>query len=125
MATLINSPLHPSWLIHMSPERMVSANGVTDREKLSKLSAFLKEAVTVQAETTSYQGPDNPVAVAGLYSLEIVFDSGTSYRLTGYDHGDASGEFTLYTSDLDRTVSYQCDEGVSAELREFLEQLGM
>lgn len=123
LAALTNAPLHPSWLIHMTPSRIINANGVTDKEKLLQLSKFLKEKVTVQAETTTHTGPSNPSTVAGLYTLRLEFDSGTYYDLVGYDYFDTTGNFSLYTSDLDRTVNYKCNKGVSAELREYLQSM--
>lgn len=123
LTAIINGPLYPSWLIHMSPDRIVSANGVTDKETLLALSEFLKEEVTVHPNTLNHEGPDNPNTVGGLYTLKLVFDSGVSYDLIGYDYFDGTGDFTLYTSDLDRTVWYELDHGGSACLRKYLESL--
>ncbi|HNW05019.1 MAG TPA: hypothetical protein PKI76_06510 [Oscillospiraceae bacterium] len=59
----------------------------------------------------------------GLYDLSIDFDSGTQYRLLGYDYFDGTGDFTLYTSDLDANIGYRLDDGVSAKLNKYIKQL--
>lgn len=123
LTAIADGPLHPSWLIHMSPDRIVSANGVTDKETLLALSEFLKEEVTVHPETSSHKGPVNPSTVGGLYTLKLVFDSGVSYDLIGYDYFDGTGNFSLYTSDLDTTIGYNLDYGVSSRIREYLNSL--
>lgn len=122
-AALGNSPLHPSWLIHMTPGRLVSANGVTRRQSLDALAAFLKEQVLVQPSTSSHQGPSNPDTVMGLYMLTLEFDSGVVYTLIGYDYFDGTGTLSIHTSDLDTTVHYGLENGVSASLRQTVGQL--
>ncbi len=55
--------------------------------------------------------------------MSIDFDSGTQYRLLGYDYFDGTGDFTLYTSDLDANIGYRLDDGVSAKLNKYIKQL--
>lgn len=124
-AALINSPLHPGWLIHMTPERMVSADimgtgTITDRDKLLTLAEFLKEEVTVGPQTKITSGPVNPDMPAGVFAFTITFDSGVRYDVIGYDEFDGTGSFSIYASDLDRTVSYSLDDGVASKITAFL-----
>lgn len=124
-AALINSPLHPSWLIHMTPERMVSADimgtgTITDRDKLSALAEFLKEEVTVEPQTSITSGPVNPDMPAGVFVFTITFDSGVKYKVIGYDEFNGAGSFSIYASDLDRTVGYSLDNGVAGKITTFL-----
>lgn len=121
LTAIADGPLHPSWLIHMSPDRIVSANGVTDKKMILALSEFLKEKVTVHPETFNHEGPDDPTPIGGLYILNLEFDSGVAYDLIGYDYFDGTGNFSLYVNDLDRTVAYDLDEDVSTDLRIYLE----
>lgn len=121
-AALRDDFLHPSWLIHMTPERMVSANGITDRDELLALAKVLKE-VTVGEETSTHAGPVNPDMPAGLVFLRITFDSGVEYTLIGYlDSDGKDGPFSIHTSDLDRTVFYQSTGGSLGKIRAFLEK---
>lgn len=124
-AALINSPLHPGWLIHMTPERMVSADimgtgTITNRDKLLTLAEFLKEEVTVGPQTKITSGPVNPDMPAGVFAFTITFDSGVRYDVIGYDEFDGTGSFSIYASDLDRTVSYSLDDGVASKITAFL-----
>lgn len=120
-AALRDEFLHPSWLIHMTPERMVSANGITDRDELLALAKVLKE-VTVGEETSVHDGPENPDMPAGLVFLRITFDSGVEYTLIGYVDGEGNGPFSIHTSDLDKTVTYQSMNGSLGKIKTFLEK---
>lgn len=124
-AALIGGPLHPSWLIHMTPERMVSADimgtgTITDRDKLLALAEFLKEEVTVGPQTSITSGPVNPDMPAGVFVFTITFDSGVKYKVIGYDELNGAGSFSIYASDLDKTVGYSLDKGVAAKITAFL-----
>lgn len=120
-AALRDDFLHPGWLIHMTPERMVSANDITDRDELLALAKVLKE-VTVGEETSVHSGPDNPDMPANLVFLRITFDSGVKYTLIGYVDEDGNGTFSIHTSDLDKTVSYQSTGGSLGRIADFLKK---
>ena len=121
-AALIAGPLHPSWLIHMTPERMVSVDimgfdePITDRDQLLELAEFLKEEVTVQPEVGVHSGILGYDTPATLWFWKITFDSGVEYRLFGYDNRDGTGDLTIYTTDLDTTVMYQLNEGAAGKI---------
>lgn len=121
-AALIAGPLHPSWLIHMTPERMVSVDimgfdePITDRDQLLELAEFLKEEVTVQPEVGIHSGILGYDTPATLWFWKITFDSGVEYRLFGYDNRDGTGDLTIYTTDLDTTVMYQLNEGAAGKI---------
>lgn len=119
-AALRDDFLHPSWLIHITPERMVSANNITGRDELLALVKVLKE-VTVGEETKVHSGPENPDMPANLVYLTVTFDSGVKYTLIGYVDADGNGPFSIHTSDLDRTVYYQSTGGSLGRLNSFLE----
>ena len=119
-AALRDDFLHPSWLIHMTPGRMVSANNITGRDELLALAKVLKE-VTVGEETSVHSGPENPDMPANLVYLTVTFDSGVKYTLIGYVDADGNGPFSIHTSDLDRTVYYQSTGGSLGRLNSFLE----
>lgn len=123
VAALANSKLHPSWLIHMAPEKLVSANGVTDKQKLLTLVTLLKQEVTVDAKTSAGTGPTNPNTVSGLFDIRMKFDSGTEYSIIGYDYFDGTGDLSIYASDLDTTVYYKLDTGVAAKITKALQSL--
>lgn len=122
-AALNAGSLHPSWLIHMTPERMVKfeilgmgkKDPITDRDELLALAKFLKEEATVQPEATVYDGVSNPDMVGGLFWWRLTFDSGVQYDLIGYDYFDGTGSLSIYSSDLGRTVFYKLDEGVAGK----------
>lgn len=122
---LNNSPLHPSWLIHMTPERMVSAYGdifegtaqFSTQEELLALAKFLKTEMTVKPYTSVHSGATNHDTPAGLINMKITFDSGVEYYIGGYDTG-----FSIYTTDLDTAVYYTVDEDFDAKLRAFLKK---
>lgn len=120
-AALNAGPLHPSWLIHMTPERiekvsMMGTSTTTDRDELLAVAKFLREEVTVRPMATIYDGVNNPDTVGGLYDWRITFDSGVEYTIIGYAGED---DLYLYTSDLDKHVHYQLDEGVDWKFIEF------
>ena len=123
VAQLTNAPLHPSWLIHMTPERMVSAYGhifegsaqFSTQEELLALAKFLKTEMTVKPYTSVHSGATNYDTPAGLINMKITFDSGVEYYIGGFDTG-----FGIYTTDLDTAVSYTVDEDFDAKLRAFL-----
>ena len=125
VAQLTNAPLHPSWLIHMTPERMVSAYGhifegsaqFSTQEELLALAKFLKTEMTVKPYTSVHSGATNYDTPAGLINMKITFDSGVEYYIGGYDTG-----FGIYTTDLDTAVSYTVDEDFDAKLRAFLKK---
>lgn len=122
-AALNNGPLHPSWLIHMTPERikefkvMGAGNDdpITDRDQLLAVAKFLKKEATVQPEVTVSDGPTNPDMVGGLFWLKLTFDSGVQYDLMGYDYFDGTGSVSVYSSDLNKRVSYTLDDGVASK----------
>lgn len=122
LAAMGNGPFHPSWLIHMTPERMVKFETgysdpiITDRDELMKLAKFLKEEVTVGPNTTIDDGFNNSDAVATAFHWRITFDSGVEYTLTGYG---GENYLSVYSSDLDKFVSYDLDEGVDWKFLEF------
>ena len=120
-AALRDEFLHPSWLIHMTPERMVSANGITNRDELLALAKVLKE-VTVGEETAVHDGPENPDMPANLVYLTVTFDSGVRYTLIGYADEEGNGPFSIHTSDLDKTVTYQSMNGSLGKIKTFLEK---
>ena len=127
VAALINSPLHPSWLIHMTPERMVSAYGgifegtaeFSTQEELLALAKFLKTEMTVKPNTSVsvHPGSVNYDTPAGLIDMKITFDSGVEYDIGGYDTG-----FSIYTTDLDTIVYYTVDEDFDLKFRTFLKK---
>ena len=125
MAQLTNAPLHPSWLIHMTPERMVSAYGhifegsaqFSTQEELLALAKFLKTEMTVKPYTSVHSGATNYDTPAGLINMKITFDSGVEYYIGGFDTGVG-----IYTTDLDTAVSYTVDEDFDAKLRAFLKK---
>lgn len=122
---LNDGPLHPSWLIHMTPERMVSAYGgifegaaqFSTQEELLALANFLKTEMTVKPYTSVsvHPGSVNYDTPAGLIDMKITFDSGVEYYIGGYDTG-----FSIYTTDLDTTVGYAVDEDFDSKFRAFL-----
>lgn len=122
-AALNGGPLHPSWLIHMTPERikefkvMGAGNDdpITDRDQLLAVAKFLKKEATVQPEVTVSDGPTNPDMVGGLFWLRLTFDSGVQYDLMGYDYFDGTGSVSIYSSDLNKRVSYKLDDGVASK----------
>ena len=57
---------------------------------------------------------------AGVFAFTITFDSGVRYDVIGYDEFDGTGSFSIYASDLDRTVSYSLDDGVASKITAFL-----
>lgn len=122
LAAMGNGPFHPSWLIHMTPERMVKFETgyndpiITDRDELMKLAKFLKEEVTVGPNTTIDDGFNNSDAVATAFHWRITFDSGVEYTLIGYG---GENYLSVYSSDLDKFVSYHLDEGVDWKFLEF------
>lgn len=124
-SALNNNPLHPSWLIHMRPERMVSAYGgifegsakFSTQEELLALAEFLKTEMTVKPYTSTHSGPVNYDMPAGLIDMKITFDSGVEYYIGGYDTG-----FSIYTTDLDTTVYYTVDEDFDLKFRTFLKK---
>ncbi len=120
-AALRDEFLHPSWLIHMTPERMVSANGITNRDELLALAKVLKEG-TVGEETAVHDGPENPDMPANLVYLTVTFDSGVRYTLIGYADEEGNGPFSIHTSDLDKTVTYQSMNGSLGKIKTFLEK---
>ncbi len=129
LASIINSPLHPSWLIHMTPQRIVSATinegsgnpvTITDTDTLIYLSSFLKGNVIVNAQTRIIDGYANPDAPASAYDLRLEFDSGVYYQI----YGDASTDsFSLYTSDLDKSVYYTFAEGVAPVFIDYINSI--
>ena len=121
LAALGNAPLHPSWIIHMNPGRIVSANGITKRQTLDALATFLKEKVIVQPETRSQTGPANLDMPAGLFTLKLEFDSGVIYDISGYDYLDGTGPLSIYTSDLDTTIHYKMTDATA--LGQYIKQL--
>lgn len=126
-AALNIGPLHPSWLIHMTPERMVSAYGgifegsaeFSTQKELLALAEFLKTEMTVKPNTSVsvHPGSVNYDMPAGLINMRITFDSGVEYDIGGYDTG-----FSIYTTDLDTIVYYTVDEDFDAKLRAFLKK---
>ncbi len=124
-AALIGGPLHPSWLIHMTPERMVSAYGdifegtvqFSTQEELLALAKFLKTEMTVKPYTSVHSGATNYDTPAGLINMKITFDSGVEYYIGGFDTG-----FGIYTTDLDTAIYYTVDEDFDAKLRAFLKK---
>ncbi len=118
--TLKSGKLHPSWLIHFNPKRVVDANGVKDKDKLDKLANFLKEEVTVSKEASVSKGSVNPNLSMGEFRLNMEFDSGVKYQILGTDNFDGTGTLSLYTSDLDTSVSYKLDNGVAQKITAFL-----
>lgn len=128
-AALINGPLHPSWLIHMTPERMVSVEGlygtldgaeVTDRDELLAFAKFLKEEVTVKKGSSAIFGFNNFDAVGGMFTFKITFDSGVEYFCGGYDEFDGTGSISIHTSDLNQFVMYGLNNGVAGRITAFL-----
>ncbi len=125
VAQLANAPLHPSWLIHMTPERMVSAYGhifegsaeFSTQEELLALAEFLKTEMTVKPNTSVHSGATNYDTPAGLINMKITFDSGVEYYIGGFDTG-----FGIYTTDLDTAIYYTVDEDFDAKLRAFLKK---
>lgn len=121
-AALRDDFLHPSWFIHMTPKRMVSANNITDKDKLLALAEVLK-GVMVGEETTVRSGNTNPDTPGGLVFLRITFDSGVEYTIIGYlDSDGKDGPFSIHTSDLDKTVTYQSMNGSLGKIKTFLEK---
>lgn len=119
-SALNNGPLHPSWLIHMTPERMVEAvtgaGKTTDKGELLALAKFLKEEVTVRPKATIHDGNDNPDTVSTLIDWWITFDSGVRYTLIGYG---GENYLSLYASDLNKVIAYDLDEGVDWRMLDY------
>ena len=128
------------WITHMTPGKITSMNamglgemlgeGISDRQTLDKIAAWLKENLTVDAskEIRVWDGPDNPDMPAGLCYLRIDFDTGVYYTLITYGEydylPDPDGSYmSLYTSDLDQTISYTLAPGSAAALRTFFDGL--
>ena len=106
----------------MTPKRMVSANNITDKDKLLALAEVLK-GVMVGEETTVRSGNTNPDTPGGLVFLRITFDSGVEYTIIGYlDSDGKDGPFSIHTSDLDKTVTYQSMNGSLGKIKTFLEK---
>jgi len=123
-AALNGGPLHPSWLIHMTPERMVSAKGNTidgdveysTQEELQALARFLKEEVRVEGKGSVTSGPVIFDAPGGAFDLWITFDSGVIYHLYSYE----SAPLILHTSDLGQYVFYDIEEGMASKIWTYL-----
>lgn len=127
-----NKNIH--WLTHMTTDRITKIHGVKrGTEKNNKIIAeiadFLKNSLVVDdtKKIRIFEGPSNPVTVCGLYMVSISFDSGVWYSMIGYgDYGSIQegGTFiSLYTSDLNKTITYPLKEGNAAHLRYFLENI--
>ena len=120
-AALKKGPLHPSWLIHFDPDKVVSALGVTDKDQLRRLSLFLKREITVSGEDVKViDAPINPSTTMGDFFWKMEFDSGVTYTISGTDYSDGTGELQIYTSDLNRPICYTMDEGVAGRLTNFV-----
>ena len=124
------------WVTHMTPSKLTSADvmglggwsgeTITDRATLDAIAAWLKQNLTVDVSDgiTVYDGPNNPDMPSSLVFLQLHFDTGVHYTFITYDEYDyrpdpEGGWMSVYTSDLDQTISYKLTPGTAAALRAY------
>ena len=113
---------YPSWLVHFDPAKVTEAIDTQDKEKLVKLSTFLKEEVIVERESETTNGPVNPSMTMGDFFFKMKFASGTEYHIMGTDNMDGTGTLSVYTSDLDKTVKYKLKDGIAPKITSFINE---
>lgn len=124
-AALKNGPLHPSWLIHMAPERLIRVDVmgtdgyIADKEKMATMANAIKAEVTVGPEAFVYDGADEITSTEDQYFCRLTFDSRVYYNLIGYV---GRSYLSVYASDLDKYVVYQMDDGVVSKLMAIAEK---
>ena len=125
------------WVTHMTQSKLTSVEGegpgglhrdepITDRATLDAIAAWLKRNLTVDVSDgiTVLDGPNNPDMPSSLVFLQLHFDTGVHYTFITYDEYDyrpdpEGGWMSVYTSDLDQTISYKLTPGTAAALRAF------
>ena len=120
----------------MTPSKLTSADvmglgswsgeTITDRATLDAIAAWLKRNLTVDVSDgiTVHDGPNNPDMPSSLVFLQLHFDTGVHYTFITYDEYDyrpnpEGGWMSVYTSDLDQSISYKLTPGTAAALRAF------
>ncbi len=128
-AAIANYPAHVHWFTHMSPHKLTKVvfSGynrdqsrslgltISDSRALYKISDFLKNDFVVSGTRMVTQERVNFNTPAGLYTLELTFDTGVTYSSFGYDV-----DIWLYASDLGTTIGYNCDKAVIDDLRDLM-----
>jgi hypothetical protein len=85
-----------------------------DLKEISAVSAYLK-GIEVSKKTHINDGPPNPKMVGSHYSMSIFFSTGVRYDIDGYESG-----ISVYSSDLNQTIFYDCTEKQIKGLRDLM-----
>lgn len=121
-----DGPYLAQWFTHMSTDKITRlkfsgmANNMTDsinvdttdREAINKAANFLKTKFFVKRNPFVTQGTTNFNTPSDLFTMEISFNTGVTYRIHGY-----RDSIEIYSTDLNYTLGYSCPEESTAALR--------
>ena len=93
----------------------------TDIETIQTVSDFLK-SMKVEEASDIYVFSGTPNPANNLFSLSLTFSIGVSYAI----FGDTTGKmncFTIYSSDMEETITYKCTENTMKALLDCMADL--